>query len=127
MPIPNPIVKAHKVNTTSPGSSATEVRHTSAANASSGPNHSANRSRGPDQPDAPNEPTVQPNEIVMVTKLTNSGDTPCTTCSSSGRNRVTEVCVIAWSDRIHSASPIGAVNDTALAGKSLLPASRSSR
>ena len=33
-------------------------------------------------------------EIRMLRKLMKRGDTPCTTCSNSGRNKDTEVCVM---------------------------------
>ena len=53
----------------------------------------------------------------MLMKLITNGDTPCTTCSNNGRNKVTEVCVIPCRARIHSASPIGALIDEAPRGR----------
>ena len=66
-------------------------------------------------------------EMTMLRKLIDDRRHLCTTCSNSGRNRVTEVCVIPCSARIHSASPIGALSDRALRGNRLSAARRSSR
>src|SRR5579871_144463 len=123
--MPKPIMKAAKVKSSSAGSCAIKVMQVSAAKATSGPAVSAQRSRVPDQPETQNEAMVQPSEITIVTKLTKIGETPCTTCSSKGRNKVTEVCAIACMVNTQRQSPIGALSESACEGKSLLPALRS--
>ena len=60
----------------------------------SGPDTSATRSRFPDHPETVKVPVVHPIEMTMLRKLITTGETWCTTCSSNGRNKVTEVCVI---------------------------------
>ena len=93
----------------------------------SGPDTSATRSRFPDHPETVKVPVVHPIEMTMLRKLITTGETWCTTCSSNGRNKVTEVCVIPYNARIHNASPIGALTDSAPRGKRLSAARRSSR
>ena len=95
--MPIPITKALVASSTrpiAPGDSAKAVSITRPVKAINGPAHKALRSRAPDHPDTVNVPIVQPSEMMMLRKLINTGETPCTTCSKSGRNSDTEVCVM---------------------------------
>ena len=64
--MPIPMTTELTVSNTSPGSNAIKVRPTSPAQAISGPEHRASRSRAPDQPETEKVPIVQPKEITML-------------------------------------------------------------
>ena len=86
-----------------------------------GPDIRAKRSRFPDHPETVKVRGSPSQRDDDAQEVDHQSATPrCTTCSNNGRNKVTEVCVIPCSARIHSASPIGALIDESAARKEIV-------